>query len=85
MTQPETEDDCDGLFAALSELFALVMASLVSQPNLAPLHGALDAFGARLPELAAEALLQAEDDALDAIRLAAERVTAERPEADGDS
>ena len=32
VTQPETEADCDGLFGALSELFALVMASLVAQP-----------------------------------------------------
>ena len=56
----------------LSELFALVMASLVAQPALAHLHAALDAFGTKVRTMPAEALLHAEDDALDAIRLAVE-------------
>ena len=72
VTQPETEADCDGLFGALSELFALVMASLVAQPALSHLHAALDAFGTKVRTMPAEALLHAEDDALDAIRLAVE-------------
>ena len=48
------------------------MASLVAQPALAHLHAALDAFGTKVRTMPAEALLHAEDDALDAIRLAVE-------------